>query len=129
MSRVLFITKVAAAMVAGSLASLAHAEPFALTAGCKLTSMVAGQGKCVLSATFTDFGSSTIVKRAQIKVNGVVAGQSNNDSLNPYTFMMEGETGVTCGASYTVTGHIMRSGSTTYEQTGSVPAVACPKAP
>jgi hypothetical protein len=129
MSRVLFITKVAAAMAAVSLASLAHAEPFALVASCKLTSMVPTKGTCLLGATLADTGGSTAVKRGQLKVNGVVAGQLNNDALHPYIFEMEGETAVACGAAYTVTGHIMRAGSTTYEQVGSAPAVTCPKAP
>lgn len=119
-----------AAVIAGILATtLAHAEPYSLSAGCRLTSMVAATGaKCMLSATFVDLGTS-VIKRGQIKVDGVVAGQSNNDALNPLIFSMEGESQVACGVSHTVTGYIMPQGATTYTQTGSVPAVACPKAP
>jgi len=128
MSKITHLLKWAAAVAGGLTVMLAHAEPYSLTASCRLTSMIAGQAKCMLSATFLDLGSS-VVKRGQIKVDSVLAGQSNNDSLNPLIFSMEGEVQAACGVSHTVTGYIMPQGATTYSQTGSVPTVACPKAP
>jgi hypothetical protein len=120
--------KMAAALAAGLTITTAHAEPYSLAASCRLTSMIAGQAKCMLSATFVDLGSS-VVKRGQIKVNNVLAGNSNNDALNPLIFSMDGEVQAACGVAHTVTGFIMPQGASTYTQVGSVPAVNCPKAP
>jgi hypothetical protein len=120
--------KVIAAIAAGLATTLAQAEPYSLSAGCRLTSMITGQAKCMLSATFVDLGSS-VIKRGQIKVDGIVAGQMNNDTLNPLIFSMEGEVEVTCGASHAVTGYLMPQGAVTYSQAGSAPALICPKAP
>jgi hypothetical protein len=119
--------KIAAALAAGLTITTAHAEPYSLAASCRLTSMLPG-AKCMLTGTFLDLGSS-VIKRGQVKVDNIVAGQSNNDTLNPLIFSMEGEVQVACGVSHTVTGFIMPQGSTTYTQAGSVPTVPCPKAP
>jgi len=126
-SKITTILKITVA-AAGLTATLAHAEPYSLAASCRLTSMIAGEAKCVLSASFVDLGSS-VIKRGQIKVDNVLAGNSNNDALNPLIFSMEGEVQATCGVAHTVTGFIMPQGTSTYTQVGSVPAVNCPKAP
>jgi hypothetical protein len=127
-SKIVLSLKMALAIGGGLAATMAHAEPFSLAAGCRLTSLVAGQSQCMLSGGLVDLGTS-VVRRGQIKVNGVLAGQSNNDTVNPLVFTMEGEVQVACGASYTVTGHVLLQGTTTYAQVGSIPAVTCPKAP
>jgi hypothetical protein len=127
-SKITSTIKITAALAAGLMATMAHAEPYSLAASCRLTSMIAGAAKCMLTGTFVDLGSS-VIKRGQVKVDNIVAGQANNDTLNPLIFSMEGEVQVACGVSHAVTVFIMPQGSTTYTQAGSVPTVLCPKAP
>ncbi|WP_374569148.1 hypothetical protein [Ideonella sp.] len=116
-----------------SFASVSHADPISLTGQCIMTSLVAGQNQCSLLATMRDdFNAPAVVRKAQIKINGVVVTQANNDSVTPVSFFATGVSGslmVACGASYNVTGFIVRQGATNYEQVGHLPAVACPAAP
>lgn len=121
----------AAALV--TFASVSHADPLSLTGHCIVTSLVPGQGQCALLATLNDdFGTPAAVKKAQIKVNGVVVSQAINDSVTPVGFFAGNASGslqVACGASYNVSAFVVRQGATNYEQVGHLPAVACPPAP
>lgn len=116
-----------------SFASVSHADPISLTGQCIMTSIVAGQAQCSLLATLRDdFTAPAVVRKAQIKVNGVLVTQSINDSVTPVSFFATGVSSsllVACGASYNVTASIMRQGSSNYEQVGHLPAVVCPTAP
>ena len=115
-----------------SFASMSHADPLSLVGHCSVSSITPGQGKCLLSATLSDnIGSPANVRKAQVKVNGILVAQSVNDGANPlpyFSSMISGTIAVACGASYTVTAHIARQGSSTYDQVGYLPPVVCPAA-
>ncbi|MEK8032149.1 hypothetical protein AACH06_15080 [Ideonella sp. DXS29W] len=123
----------AGAAALASFASVSHADPISLTGQCIMTSLVAGQSQCSLLATMRDdFTAPAVVRKAQIKINGVLVTQAVNDSVTPVGFFATGVSGsmtVACGASYNVAGFIMRQGANNYEQVGHLPAVACPAAP
>ncbi len=112
--------------------SLSFADPVSLEGVCHVSSVVPGQGKCQLTYLLTDgFSPPANVRKAQIKVNGVVVAQSVNDSTNPvvgFTTYVSGAVAVACGASYTVRGYISRQGTNTYEEVGTLPLVVCPAA-
>ena len=95
-----------------SFAPVSHADPISLTGQCIMTSIVAGQGQCSLLATMRDdFTAPAVVRKAQIKINGVLVTQAINDSVTPVGFFATGVSGsllVACGASYNITGFIMR---------------------
>lgn len=116
-----------------SFAPVSHADPISLTGHCIMTSIVAGQAQCSLLATLSDdFSAPAVVRKAQIKVNGIVVSQAINDSVTPVSFFatsVAGSLSVACGASYNVTGFIVRQGASNYEQVGHLPAVVCPTAP
>lgn len=133
-----FLTVRRAAMITcaaalASFASVSHADPVSLTGHCVMTSIVPGQAQCSMLATLSDdFSAPAVVRKAQIKVNGIVVSQAINDSVAPVSFFatsVAGSLSVACGASYNVTGFIMRQGSSNYEQVGHLPAVVCPTAP
>jgi hypothetical protein len=135
MSNSLTIRRAASIACVAALASFApasHADPISLSGQCIMTSLVAGQGQCSLLATMRDdFTAPALVRKAQIKINGVLVTQAINDSVAPVSFFATGVSGsmmVACGASYTITGFIMRQGANNYEQVGHLPPVACPAA-
>jgi hypothetical protein len=113
----------------------AQADPISLQAVCHLTSIVAGQGKCELFYELSDdFSTPASIRKAQVKVNGIIVAQYVNDVANPVAFSVatvSGSTSVACGASHTVTAVIARvtPPNSTYEAVGSLPVVACPTAP
>ena len=120
------------AMALVSFASLSHADPLSLVGHCSVSSITPGQGKCLLSATLSDnFANPANVRKAQVKVNGILVAQSVNDGANPVPYfasMVSGTISVACGASYSVTAYIARQGASNYDQVGYLPPVVCPAA-
>lgn len=127
------VASFASAMALVSFATASHADPLSLVGHCSVSSITPGQGKCLLSATLNDnFANAANVRKAQVKVNGVLVAQSVNDGANPVPYfgsLVSGTISVSCGASYTVTSYIARQGSSNYEQVGYLPPVVCPAAP
>jgi hypothetical protein len=112
----------------------AQADPISLQAVCHLTSIAAGQGKCELLYELTDdFAAPASIRKAQIRVDGIVVSQYVNDVANPVSFSVptvSGSTSVACGVSHAVTAFIARvEPSSTYQRVGSLPPVECPTAP
>ncbi|MBN8487520.1 MAG: hypothetical protein J0M20_07340 [Burkholderiales bacterium] len=128
--RTLIRSALVAAVMAGA-CSLGHAAPFTLTGSCSVSSLVAGQGKCSLYVMASDnYVNPTMVRKGQIKVNGTLVHQWNNDASNPSEYStLATDVGVSCGGTYTVTSWIVQPGATKYEQVGNMPALVCPAAP
>ena len=124
--------QIAGGLVLGGFAVAAHAEPFTLEGTCSVVSLAVQGSHCQLTyQMFDDFTAPTAIRKGQIKVNGAVVHQYNNDTVTPAgAAIMAGSTQVACGAAYTVTAFIapLQAGSV-YPQVGSLPRVECPAQP
>ena len=131
MLKIHFAAKCFAATAVAVMATLAHAEPFSLGAMCRLDSVIAGQGRCILEVSYqdTNLTSPTSIRRAQIRFDGLLAQQLTADTQNPVMLLTNMKLDVACGMSHSVTGKIMRHGQTTYEDAGAVSPTVCPAAP
>jgi hypothetical protein len=105
-----------------------------LEATCALSTIVPSQqATCQLTFFVSDdFLNATTIRKGQIRVNGIVVAQYNNDNLNPSEVSVgtSGTTIVACGATHNVQAFIAPAtpSNSAYERVGSNPPITCPSA-
>ena len=112
-----------------TLAAAAQADPFSLEGVCHLTSLIPGQGQCLLEFSVSD-PVFTVLKSATVRIDNIIVHRYLNDTVHPaanYYLGLTGTTEVSCGVSHVVTAFIVRVpvGSLA-EKVGSLPAILCP---
>jgi hypothetical protein len=127
------VFQVAASLTLCAFAITSQAAPYGLTGSCHLSSIIPGQGECFINvfAHDTDFITPTPIKRALVKVNGIIVSDTVNDLQNPVSGSFAGIAGavhVPCGMKYNVVALIAPVGGS-FGPEGSLPKVTCPVAP
>jgi hypothetical protein len=127
--------QIAGGLALCTVAIAAQADPLSLQGACHLTSLIAGQGQCLLEYTLSDAFTSgqASIKSGSIRIDNIIVHRYVNDVASPVqssVYALNGGTAVSCGVSHVITAYIVRLGvGMPTEKVGSLPAVPCPVAP
>ena len=108
------------------------ADAYDVMADCSIAAYLA-QDKCGLSIHLgEDYLSKTSLKKITFKVNGKPVHMAYNDKTPVTTgntfsaYSLAHEIPVTCGKTYTVTAHVIKTNSTAETKVGDPQPVVCP---
>ena len=112
----------------------AFADPVSVTATCYLRSLLPSEGQCELVYAVVDnFADPGSARLGQVRVDGKLVAQFNNDTAHPVEFaipLVSGSVAVACGATHTVAARFAPLGdpASAYVNAGAVPPIRCPTA-